>query len=81
MTIGSDGLFSGNEVGAVERMMAGIVFPRAPGVELGLGRLVERRRQRDDRSHVQIGVGPSIQPPADALREGVVDRWSGRART
>ena len=52
----------------------GIVFARAPGVELGLGGRIQRRRERDDRADVQVDVGPAVQPLADPWRERVVDR-------
>ena len=55
-------------------MVARIVFARTPRVEFRLGRGIERGRQRHDRADIQIGVCPSIQPPADAARERVVDR-------
>ena len=61
------------DIGAVERMMARIVFARTPGVEFRLGRGVERGRQGDDRADIQIDVRPPVQPPADAARERVVD--------
>ena len=80
MTTGSDGLFSGMRFGAVERVMAGIVLARAPGVELRLRGLVERRRQRDDRADVQVGVRPAVEPPADAGRRASRPPSSDRAR-
>ena len=62
------------EVRAVERMVAGIIFTRAPRVELGLGGRIQRRREGHDRPHVQVGVGPSVQPFANPWRKRVVDR-------
>ncbi len=55
-------------------MVAGIIFAGAPGVELRLGGRIERRREGDDRSDVQVDVGPSVQPPTNPWRKRVVDR-------
>ena len=55
-------------------MVAGIIFAGAPGVELRLGGRIQRRREGDDRPHVQVGVGPSVQPSANPRRKRVVDR-------
>ena len=77
MTIGSDGLFSGQEVRAVERVVAGIVFPGAPGLNSVLGGLVQRRRKGHNRPHVRDRCSP-IRPAAcrfPAVRELSTAEW------
>src|SRR3989442_4607593 len=70
-----------NEVRAVERMVAGIVFARAPRAELGLESIRQRWRQSHDRPHVQVEIRPYVQPLSDTRRERVVDgRVAERAR-
>src|SRR6266849_7041852 len=61
-----------NEVRAVERMVSGIVLPGTPRSELRLEGIVQRRRQGNDRTAVQVKIRPSIQPLADTGREGVI---------
>src|SRR6516164_10906880 len=45
-------------------------FIRTEKVSHGL----QRRRKRDDGTHIQITVGPTVQAVADAGSEGIVDR-------
>ena len=61
-----------NDVEAVERMVSWVVSSGSPGAELGLGRVVQRWGQAENRTDIQIAVWPSIEAPADAARERVV---------
>src|SRR5262249_28465982 len=55
--------------------MPWIVLPRTPGAEFVFERVGQssRGRERDDRTDVQIVIGPSIQSPADTLRKRIID--------
>src|SRR5262245_48276482 len=55
------------------KIEARIVFARAPGIEDRLRRGVDRGRQRDDGPRIQGAIRPSVEPLADAGREGIVD--------
>src|SRR5919198_3887029 len=61
-----------NDVSAVEDVVARIVFTRAPAIELSLETGVEHGRERDDRSYIEIPIGPSVEALADTRRERVV---------
>ena len=62
-----------NDVVPIEVMVARIVHPRTPRVELGLGGRVERRREGHDRADVQVDIGPSVEALADSRHERIVD--------
>jgi len=51
-----------------------VVPSGAPAVEDRLGRLVERRGERDDRPDVEVAVGPAVEALPDTVGERVVDR-------
>ncbi len=51
-----------------------VVAARSPRREHRLdGRILERRREREDPSGVEIAVGIPVEPASDALLNGVVD--------
>src|SRR5438552_3601818 len=57
-----------------------IVLPRPPGVVDRLLRRSNRRRQRDDRSDVQLAIGPAVLSVSNPFRERIVNgRMTERA--
>ena len=74
LAVGAEGL-------AVD-VQLGVELSRSPaeedllhGIDVDLQQLGNRfqvRRQRDDLAHVEVAIGPAVEPPADALAEVVV---------
>ena len=70
-----------DDVGSVKSVMAWIVLSGSPRPEFGFRGVVQRWRERHDRTDIQVGVRPSIETSSDSRRERVVDgRVAQRAR-
>ena len=66
----------------LKAVMSRVVFARSPIRELQLRRGIQLigGRQAEDEAGVQVEIRPSVEPAADAGREGVVDgRMAQRA--